>query len=97
LLVGQSNNVPGPSPLNQEFIVVFAGNSLLGDAGVRGNNGGFGDLRITAPATAKNVITVIASESVRLTVSGCAGGVNQDNSFNMCRFCVGRPLMGGLT
>src|SRR4029077_8726557 len=26
LLVGGSNNIPGPSPLNQEFIVVFAAN-----------------------------------------------------------------------
>jgi hypothetical protein len=95
LLVGQSNNVPGPSPLNQEFIVVFAGNSLLGDAGVRGNNGGFGDLRITAPATAKNVITVIASESVRLDGSGCAGGVNQDNSFNMWQDSAFGPTIDG--
>ena len=95
LLVGQSNNVPGPSPLNQEFIVVFAGNSLLGDAGVRGNNGGFGDLRITAPATAKNVITVIASENVRLDGSGCAGNLNEDNSFDMWQDSAFGPTIDG--
>jgi Subtilase family/Abnormal spindle-like microcephaly-assoc'd, ASPM-SPD-2-Hydin len=95
LLVGQSNNVPGPSPLNQEFIVVFAGNSLLTDAGVRGNNGGFGDLRITAPATAKNVVTVIASENVRLDGSGCAGNSDQDNSFDMWEDSAFGPTIDG--
>jgi hypothetical protein len=45
-------------PLNQEFIVVFACNSLLADAGNLGNAGGFADMRVTAPATAKNVISV---------------------------------------
>lgn len=92
---GNTNSVPGPSPLNQEFIIVFAGNSLLGDAGVAGNNGGFGDLRITAPATAKNVITVIASESVRLDGSGCAGDVNQNNSFDMWQDSAFGPTIDG--
>jgi hypothetical protein len=95
LLVGNSNNVPGPSPLNQEFIVVFAGNSILSDAGVRGNNGGFGDLRMTAPATAKNVISVIASESVRLDGSGCAGNSDQDNSFTMWQDSAFGPTIDG--
>jgi hypothetical protein len=94
LLVGNSNNVPGPFPLNQEFIVVFAANSMLGDAGVRGNNGGWGDLRITAPATAKNVITVIASESVRLDGSGCAFG-NEDNSLDMWQDSAFGPTIDG--
>ncbi len=80
LLVGQSNNVPGPSPLNQEFIIVFAGANVLGDFGVAGQNGGFGDIRMTAPSTAKNVITVTAAESVRLDGSGCASLVDEDNS-----------------
>ena len=44
--------------LNQEFIVVFACNSLLGDAGSRDSAGGFVESRVTAPATAKNVISV---------------------------------------
>jgi len=49
------------SPLNQEMIVVFACNALLGDAGNQGNAGGFADMRVTAPATAKNVISVGSS------------------------------------
>ena len=95
LLVGQSNNVPGPAPLNQEFIVVFAGNSRLSDAGVEGNNGGFGELRMTAPSTAKNVITVIASENVRLDGSGCAGNADQDDSFNMWQDSAFGPALDG--
>ena len=75
--------------------MVFAGNSLLGDAGVAGNNGGFGDLRITAPATAKNVITVIASESVRLDGSGCAGSADENNSFNMWQDSAFGPAVDG--
>src|SRR5258705_11312576 len=55
-------NVPGPSPLNQEMIFVFAG----GNAGSQGNVGGFGDILVTAPATAKNIIAVGATESVSL-------------------------------
>ncbi|HTS17845.1 MAG TPA: choice-of-anchor D domain-containing protein [Verrucomicrobiae bacterium] len=66
LLVGASNNVPGPSPLNQEYIVVFACNSLLGDAGEQSANGGYADIRVTAPATAKNVISVGSSINPRL-------------------------------
>jgi uncharacterized repeat protein (TIGR01451 family) len=98
LLVGSSNNVnsvPGPSPLNQEFIVVFAGASILGDAGVAGNNGGFGDIRITAPATAKNVITVIATESVRLDGSGCEILANQNDSLNMWEGSAFGPTIDG--
>jgi uncharacterized repeat protein (TIGR01451 family) len=93
--VGNTNTVPGPSPLNQEFIVVFAGASVLGDAGVAGNNGGFGDIRITAPATAKNVITVTAAESVRLDGSGCAAAVDEDNSLSMWQGSAFGPTIDG--
>ena len=93
--VGTTNTVPGPSPLNQEFIIVFAGNNLLGDAGVLGNNGGFGDIRLTAPATGKNVITVTASENVRLDGSGCAGLVNEDNSFDIWQGSAFGPTADG--
>ena len=61
ILPPTANGTPGPSPLNQEFAVVFACNSLLGDAGQQGNVGGFADMRVTAPATAKNVISVGAA------------------------------------
>ncbi len=57
--VKSATNAVGP--LNQEFIVVFACNSALGDAGNEGNAGGFADMRVTAPATAKNVISVGSS------------------------------------
>ncbi|HXI82565.1 MAG TPA: choice-of-anchor D domain-containing protein [Verrucomicrobiae bacterium] len=92
---GNTNGTPGPSPLNQEFIIVFAGASILSDAGVAGINGGFGDLRITPPATAKNVITVTASESVRLDGSGCDVIVNEDNSFDMWQDSAFGPTLDG--
>lgn len=96
LLVGQSNNVPGPSPLNQEFIVVFAAVSFRGDEGVVGGGlGGIGDIRITDPATAKNVITVGSSENVRLDGSGCAGLVNEDNSLDMWEGSEFGPTLDG--
>ncbi|MGA2602632.1 MAG: choice-of-anchor D domain-containing protein [Verrucomicrobiia bacterium] len=71
LLVGDSNNVPTPFPLNQEFIIVFAGLSIRSDVGVIPGTGGIGDIRITSPGTAKNVITVCSSQSVRLDGSAC--------------------------
>jgi uncharacterized repeat protein (TIGR01451 family) len=95
LLVGDSNNVPGPSPLNQEFIVVFAANSGLGDEGAGGNVGGFGDIRLTAPATAKNVITVGSSDSVRLDGSGCAPANQEDNSLLLPPFTAFGPTLDG--
>ena len=58
------------TPLNQEFIVVFACNSLLSDAGNQGNTGGFADMRVTSPATAKNVISVGSS----VNPTECASG-----------------------
>jgi hypothetical protein len=95
LLVGSSNNVPGPSPLNQEFIVVFAANSGLGDEGAGGSVGGFGDIRLTAPATAKNVITVGSSESVRLDTSGCSPANQENNSFQLPPFTAFGPTIDG--
>jgi hypothetical protein len=88
LLVG-TTNTPGPSPLNQEFIVVFACNSDLGDAGAMGNAGGFGDIRVTAPSTAKNVISVGSSEGVG---SWCDGG---NNSFDIASFSAAGPTLDG--
>jgi uncharacterized repeat protein (TIGR01451 family) len=94
LLVGTSNSIPGPSPLNQEFIVVFAANSGLGDAGASGNVGGFGDIRLTAPSTAKNVITVGSAESVRL-VGGCAPANQEDDSFELYQYTAFGPTLDG--
>jgi hypothetical protein len=67
---GTNGVTPGPSPLNQEFAVVFACNSLLGDAGNEGNVGGFADMVVTAPATAKNIISVGSAENARFANSG---------------------------
>ncbi len=97
LAVGDSNNVtvPGPSPLNQEFIVVFAANNLLGDGGAGGTVGGFGDIRLTAPSTAKNVITVGSSDSVRLDGSGCAPDYQETNSLVLPPFTAFGPTLDG--
>lgn len=92
LLVGTSNNVPGPFPLNQEMIAVFSGNG----AGSSEGSGGFADLRIAAPATAKNVITVGATENARLDGSGCEFlEADQDNTFDVARFSNFGPTLDG--
>ncbi len=95
LPVGTGQPVPGPSALNQEFIVVFAANSGLCDAGTSGNVGGFGDIRVTSPSTAKNILTVGSSENVRLDGSGCAVPVNQDNSLDIFQDSAFGPTLDG--
>jgi hypothetical protein len=95
LLVGTSNNIPGPFPLNQEFIIVFAGNSRLGDDGASSSLGGFGDIRVTSPATGKNVITVGSSESVRFDGSGCDVIADRDNSFDIWERSAFGPTLDG--
>jgi hypothetical protein len=76
------------STLNQEFIVVFGCSSGLGgDAGSEGSAGGFADTRVTAPATAKNVISVGASEDPSI----CGGG----DSLNMASFSAPGPTADG--
>jgi uncharacterized repeat protein (TIGR01451 family) len=57
--VGTNGVTPGPSPLNQEFAVVFA----TIDAGSAGGAGGFVDMLVTAPSTAKNIISVGTAEN----------------------------------
>jgi len=95
LSVGTSNNIPGPSPLNQEFIVVFACASSFDDAGNNSGNGGFPDIFITAPATAKNVISVGVADNPRFaTVNNlfeCGGGDSQD----MPTFAATGPTLDG--
>lgn len=91
LLTGANNNVPGPSPLNQEMIVVFAG----GNDGTIGNVGGFGDLLITAPATAKNIIAVGASENARANDDGCLSPFDQDNSLDLSGYTSFGPTLDG--
>ena len=94
-LVGSSNNIPGPSPLNQEFIVVFACASSFGDAGNNSGNGGFPDIFITAPATAKNVISVGVADNPRFPIVNdvfeCFGADSQD----MPVFAANGPTLDG--
>lgn len=95
LLVGSSNNIPGPSPLNQEFIVVFACASTFDDAGNNSGNGGQPDIFITAPATAKNVISVGVSDNPRFALTNgaffCEGGDSQV----MPSFAANGPTLDG--
>ncbi|HVM60228.1 MAG TPA: putative Ig domain-containing protein [Verrucomicrobiae bacterium] len=94
-LVG-SNGVAGPSPLNQEYIEVFAATRVRGpDLGQSDVNGGFLDMVITAPATAKNVITVGDAETVRLDGSGCDFFSEQDNSLSLSQSSEFGPTADG--
>lgn len=91
LLTGTATNPPGPSPLNQELIAVFAG----GNAGSVGNVGGFGDILVTAPATAKNIIAVGATENFRVTGDGCLVPVDQDNTLDISGYSAYGPTQDG--
>jgi len=84
--------VPGPSPVNQEFVVVFAGGNANGSSKV----GGYGDVLVTPPATAKNVITVGASQNVH-PVDGCLPFPAEDSadSFDMAYFSSFGPTRDG--
>jgi uncharacterized repeat protein (TIGR01451 family) len=76
-----ATNQPAPFPLNQEQIIVFAN----GNAGSVGNAGGFSDITVTPPGTAKNVISVGATESVRSYTNASLLGTStacDDESYN---------------
>jgi len=91
------------STLNQEFIVIFACDSLLGDAGSQGNAGGFADMRITAPATAKNVISVgaavnpedLAVQLVPFTTNEFLSCSDNESSFGMFSAAAPGPTVDG--
>ncbi|MGA2221802.1 MAG: choice-of-anchor D domain-containing protein [Verrucomicrobiia bacterium] len=89
-------STPSPARLNQELITMFAG----GNAQALGTgNGGFGDIITTPPATAKNVITVGASENVRRAAEAynqCGLFPNEaDNSFDIAVFSSFGPTLDG--
>jgi hypothetical protein len=87
---GTTNNVAVTFPLNQELITVFSS----GGSGANGTAGGFGDIRTTPPATAKNVITVGASENARYDGSGCAvSQYDQNDSFAMFSLSAFGPTL----
>ncbi|MGD0652111.1 MAG: choice-of-anchor D domain-containing protein [Verrucomicrobiia bacterium] len=95
---GVSNgfSTPPPSPLNQEMITVFAGGNIQG---LGTGNGGFGDVLMVPPATAKNVITVGASENARDAVevyNQCGLFPNEaDNTFDISLFSSFGPTLDG--
>jgi hypothetical protein len=97
---GVSNGFSTPPPvrLNQEMITVFAGGNSQA-LGTR--NGGFGDVIVTPPATAKNVISVGASENVRTAseATNCALGFlfpdEANNSFDISDYSSFGPTLDG--
>ena len=81
----------GSAPLNQEFIAVFAAGNDQGLASV----GGIGDVLITSPATAKNVITVGATENLR-PHDGCMPfATDSDNASDVAEFSSFGPTRDG--
>jgi hypothetical protein len=94
--IANSNGIPpNPFPLNQEIVTVFAGGN---DQALGSGNGGFGDVIVTPPATAKNVITVGASENVQPLMDANACGLfgNQaDNSQDISFFSSFGPTIDG--
>ena len=92
LATGDSNTpVNVQAPLNQEFIAVFAAGN---DQGM-GNVGGIGDVLVTPPATAKNIITVGATENLRPN-DGCTSFVgDSDNASDVAFFSSFGPTRDG--
>ena len=95
-------STPTPFRLNHEMITAFAGGNWQG----LGNNiGGFGNIIMTPPATAKNVITVGASENVLAALdaidctfggeSGPLAPSEADNSFDISFFSAFGPTLDG--
>ena len=70
---GTNPPTPGFSPVNQELFYVFAGGNANGSDSTAG---GFGDIIVTPPATAKNIIAVGAST--------WGGGISSFSSFGPC-------------
>lgn len=81
-LVTGSTNMPGINPVNQEMLFVFAGGNDNGIAPV-----GYGDVLTTPPATAKNVISVGATDlgTIFHTLSPSWEVVSTYSSFGPCR------------
>ena len=88
-------NTPGPSPLNQETIMVFANGNAGNHGNPSGGAGGFGDTTLTSPASAKNVISVGATKSVRLDNSGCDSVLRENDSFNIAQYSAYGPTRDG--
>ena len=76
-------NTPGHLPMNQEMLFIFAGGNANGVDSV----GGYGDVLVTPPATAKNVITVGATTLGHSTVqeNGNTFAISTISSFGPTR------------
>ncbi|HVM59325.1 MAG TPA: choice-of-anchor D domain-containing protein [Verrucomicrobiae bacterium] len=82
---------PGYSPVNQELFYVFAGGNANGaDLTV----GGFGDVIVTPPATAKNVIAVGASTLDDGMSSFSSFGPCEDGRFKPDIVAPGEGILG---
>ncbi|HUI05396.1 MAG TPA: choice-of-anchor D domain-containing protein [Verrucomicrobiae bacterium] len=92
---GGTNNPTHQIPLNQELIMVFANGNDGNHGNPGGGGGGFGDITLTSPASAKNVISVGASESVRLDGSGCSDSFERTNSFDIAGYSSFGPTRDG--
>ncbi|MEI6083238.1 MAG: choice-of-anchor D domain-containing protein [Verrucomicrobiota bacterium] len=82
---------PGYSPVNQEMFYVFAGGNANG---ADSQNGGFGDIIITPPATAKNIIAVGASTLDGKVSSFSSYGPCEDGRFKPDLVAPGEDIVG---
>ena len=85
----------GRFPLNQELIVVFANGNTGNHGNTGGGAGGFGDTTLTSPTSAKNVISVGATKSVRTDGSLCESFLRADNSFDIANYSSFGPTRDG--
>ena len=89
-------STPTPFRLNHEMITAFAGGNFQG---LGNDNGGFGSIIMTPPATAKNVITVGASENVRTALDAAnqcgLSPSDASNSFELAFFTSFGPTLDG--
>ncbi|NQU10450.1 choice-of-anchor D domain-containing protein, partial [bacterium] len=82
---------PGIHPVNQELFYVFAGGNANGlDPGA----GGYGDVLVTPPATAKNVLTVGASTKLGGLATFTSFGPTEDGRFKPEIMAPGADIYG---
>ncbi len=82
---------PGYSPVNQELFYVFAGGNANGSDSTAG---GFGDIVVTPPATAKNIIAVGASTLGGAISSFSSFGPCEDGRFKPDIVAPGEDILG---
>ncbi|MEI6084605.1 MAG: choice-of-anchor D domain-containing protein [Verrucomicrobiota bacterium] len=85
-------SIPGPSPLNQEIFFVFAG----GNAGAS-QPVGFGDVLVTPPATAKNVLSVGSTAGASQMSTFSSFGPCRDGRFKPDVVAPGEGITGAFS